>query len=219
MNTFKFFASSLLIAITFPTSQASYSMEEEKKDPPELHQRHYRREESESLMKIQLIQELSHAPSEESLACYTEAAEKGNVLAQYSLGGFYYNGHGVPKDYEKARERFEQAALQGYAPAQHNLGDLYYKGEGAEKDYVKAREWWEKAAAQGNAEAQYSLGNLYYNGLRISQNYVQAREWLEKSAMQGNALAQCCLGDMNRPPKSSFYDALREIVNKRISSI
>jgi TPR repeat protein len=32
----------------------------------------------------------------------TKAAERGDVRAQYNLGGCYYRGDGVPQDYTRA---------------------------------------------------------------------------------------------------------------------
>ena len=47
----------------------------------------------------------------------------------------YYNGLGVEKDYQKAKEWYEKAAAQGNARAQTNLGDMYYNGEGVSQNY------------------------------------------------------------------------------------
>ena len=47
-------------------------------------------------------------------------AEQGDVRAQTSLGGMYYNGQGVQRDYAEATKWVRKAAERGYAPAQAN---------------------------------------------------------------------------------------------------
>lgn len=50
-----------------------------------------------------------------------EAAEQGDVDAQYMLGDFYANGEGVKQDYEKAIEWTKKAADQGHIMAKLQL--------------------------------------------------------------------------------------------------
>ena len=124
------------------------------------------------------------------------AAAQGNAQAQVWLGALYFLGHGVPQDYVKARQWFDQAAAQGNADAQRSLGLLYNSGWGVPQDYTKARQWYEKAAAQGDAGAQVWLGALYAQGHGVPQDYVQAASWYEKAAAQGDADAQYFLGKL-----------------------
>ena len=44
---------------------------------------------------------------------YREAAEKGDVEAQSSLGSMYENGHGIERDYVEAAKWYRKAAEQG----------------------------------------------------------------------------------------------------------
>jgi hypothetical protein len=53
----------------------------------------------------------------------------------------YYNGRGVPQDYEQAAKWYTKAAEQGVAKAQYNLGVMYSKGQGVIEDYVEAYKW------------------------------------------------------------------------------
>lgn len=50
-------------------------------------------------------------------ALYCKAAEKGNALAQYSLGWIYANGRGLPRDDALAAAWLQKAAAQGDRPA------------------------------------------------------------------------------------------------------
>ena len=54
----------------------------------------------------------------------TKAAEKGNVDAINCLGYMYYKGEGVPLNYEKAREYYEEAAEKGDPNAFYNLANI-----------------------------------------------------------------------------------------------
>jgi len=65
-------------------------------------------------------------------------AEKGDVRAQTSLGGKYYNGQGVRRDYAEATKWVRKAAGRGYAPAQAYLGIMYWNGQDVPRDPVLA---------------------------------------------------------------------------------
>jgi TPR repeat protein len=91
----------------------------------------------------------SHISKADLQKLQTQAA-RGHAEAQVKLGSLYYEGHGVPQTYAKARGWYEKAAAQGNAKAQYNLGAMYYYGHsGLLPDYTTARHWFEKAAAQG----------------------------------------------------------------------
>ena len=64
-------------------------------------------------------------------ASYKRAAAQGDATAQVNLGGMYYKGKGVVKDYAEAMRWYKLAAAQGDAYAQYNLGVMYRKGEGS----------------------------------------------------------------------------------------
>ena len=119
-----------------------------------------------------------------------QVAKQGNAKAQYNLGGMYYNGQGVRKDYAQAVQWYRKAAEQGYAVAQYNLGQMYREGQGVRKDYVEAVKWYRKAAEQGFAKAQYNLGLMYAKGEGVRQNYKIAKEWFGKAC--DNGLQQGC---------------------------
>ena len=137
-----------------------------------------------------------HATDEDAFRWYSMSAEMGNAMAQFNLGGFYYNGEGVLQDYAKAAEWWTKAAEQGYADAQCNLTLMYDMGQGVAQDYAKAVEWCTKAAEQGNARGQCNLGVMYENGRGVAQDDAKAFEWYTKAAEQGHARAQFYLALM-----------------------
>jgi TPR repeat protein len=118
-----------------------------------------------------------------------EAAKQGDAAAQYNLGVLYYNGEGVPQDYETAVYWFRKATEQGNAFAQYNLGLSYYMGHGVPQDYMAAIQLFQKAAEQGHARAQYDLGTMYYSGKGVPQNNIEAYAWLNIAADRGSEKA------------------------------
>ena len=87
-------------------------------------------------------------------------AERGNVAAQFALGGMYAMGEGVPQDDREAMKWFRLAAEQGHATAQLSLSFYYASGEGVPQDYVKAYAWLNLAASQGLDDAKRNLDVL-----------------------------------------------------------
>ncbi|TKB60007.1 MAG: sel1 repeat family protein [Nitrospira sp.] len=112
----------------------------------------------------QSTEQTSAAPpndiSEEELQALRMQAAQGDAKAQTSLGFLYYNGKGIPQDYEKAREWLEIAAAQGYAAAQGVFGVLYMKGHGVPRDNVRAYMWFNLAALHLTGRPQEASAEL-----------------------------------------------------------
>src|ERR1700728_2845126 len=100
----------------------------------------------------------------DSLEVLRAKAEHGDAKAQAELGGRFYLGRGVSKDYTSAALWVGKAADQGDALAQGMLGSMYYKGQGVAQDYAAAVLWSRKAAEQDNAVGESILGTMYYAG-------------------------------------------------------
>ncbi|MDR2219666.1 MAG: SEL1-like repeat protein [Methylobacillus sp.] len=133
-----------------------------------------------------------------------QAAEQGDIAAQYYVGMMYRYGYGVEKNYETARKWFIKAAEQGNPVAQYYaayieieiLNSKSYSDEEAMpriKDVVK---WLDKSAAQGDAYAQFGLGALYRDGEGVPKDEAKAVELIRLAAEQGLANAQYTLGNM-----------------------
>jgi len=83
-----------------------------------------------------------------------QAAWRGHVQAQSSLGTFYFT---APKPYKNPRAALKwthKAAEKGYAAAQFNLGWMYEIGRGLSHSQAKAETWYRRAADQGHELAQ-----------------------------------------------------------------
>lgn len=138
--------------------------------------------------------------------------ETGRLGGNAMLGQYYYYGHGVEKDYQKARPLLEQAAAQTIHPwsqaiGLQYLGLLYLNGLAGEKDVPRAIAYLESVAdqtanKQAQAEAQDQLGMIYYYGSEgIPQNFPLARSYFQNAAQQSThkqqqTIAQKYLGKM-----------------------
>jgi TPR repeat protein len=121
-------------------------------------------------------------------------AKRGDVAAQFMLGGMFDTGKGVPQDPVQAAFWYRKAADQGAPLAQFSLGMMYYTGEGIPQDYSQAAAWLRKAADQGNSDAEHALGVLYDSGKGVRKDSTQAALWYRKAAEQGDVEAQHSLG-------------------------
>lgn len=104
----------------------------------------------------------THARDDNNIQICTALADRGNVVAQNTLGEIYYGDNLLYQkgNHTKARLLFEKAAAQGLAQAQYNLGSMY---RDELSNFPIALSWFEKAAAQGNVDAQNSIGYIYEN--------------------------------------------------------
>lgn len=127
---------------------------------------------------------------------YQQAADRGDVEAQFDLGMMYKEGRGVPRDERVAAMWFKKAARQGLVRAQVVLGEMYSEGVGVLKNDMEAVRWFRMAAKKGNASAQFNLGMSYANGEGVRKNERKAVLWYRKAAEQGYAAAQVGLAIM-----------------------
>ena len=112
----------------------------------------------------------------------TQAAEKGQAVAQYRLGTLYERGQGVVADPAKASHWYELAANQGNRKAMHNLAVFY----ASKKDMANAARWFAKAASLGLSDSQFNLAVLYERGDGVPQSLVEAFKWYSIAAAAGD---------------------------------
>jgi len=147
-------------------------------------------------IRLDLVQsKLATNPAQVTMfRSFKARAEKGDAVAQFSLGNCYENGNGVAKNLDEAANWWRKAADQGHPNAQFKTGLCYESGIGVPRDFVQAVSWYRKAAAQGDADAQNNLGKCYADGDGVPRDFVQAVSWYRKAAEQGHAGAQFNLG-------------------------
>jgi len=123
-----------------------------------------------------------------------EAAESGDVTAQYNLGLMNLYGDGVAESATEAAAWFLKAGEQEHDEAQYSLAKAYLNGEGVQKDLAEAEKWYRQSANQGNAEAQFRLARLLHEDDLESES----AKWYLAAAEQYHPAAQFRLGDMYR---------------------
>jgi localization factor PodJL len=116
----------------------------------------------------------------------TQAAEKGQAVAQYRLGTLYERGQGVPTDAAKAAHYYELAANQGNRKAMHNLAVSFAGGTARGKNMAEAARWFAKAAALGLSDSQFNLAVLYERGDGVPQSLLDAYKWYSIAAASGD---------------------------------
>jgi len=124
-----------------------------------------------------------------NIAEIKKAAEQGNMEAQRKLGLKYFNGNGLPEDYQKAVEWYQKAAEQGDEMAQWFLGGMYDEGKGVNQNINQALFWYAKAAEQGSSRAQFRLGEIFAEGNGVPKNDMVAYSWYSLAANQGDMIA------------------------------
>ncbi|MEE8202368.1 MAG: tetratricopeptide repeat protein [Alphaproteobacteria bacterium] len=117
-------------------------------------------------------------------------ADKGNPIAQYSVGWLYANGRGVEKDPAVSRRWYRKAAEQGNVDARNGLAVMYATGKGVRRDDRKAAHWYREGTEADCALAQVHLSELYANGLGVPQDKREAEKWQRKAAEQKPDLAK-----------------------------
>ena len=82
----------------------------------------------------------------EAFKIWKPLAEKGNDLAQYSLGVMYRDSLGIEQNYKLAEKWTRLSAEQGNPTAAFNLAHIYELGLGVEKDFTEAMKWYDMAS-------------------------------------------------------------------------
>ncbi|KAL7534453.1 hypothetical protein ACHAXR_005889 [Thalassiosira sp. AJA248-18] len=101
--------------------------------------------------------------NEEEIERMKKRTEAGDVSAMRHLGHRYFEGDGVPQDFNKALELWHRAVKLDCVMSHSNIGYAYFYGEGVEKDVKKARYHWERAAMGGDVAARHNLGIVESN--------------------------------------------------------
>ncbi len=125
-------------------------------------------------------------------------AERGDAVAQETLGFMYLRGEGVAPDDAIAFRWFKLAALAGRPDAEFELGKMYRDGRGVSADGNAALSWFRRAADHGMTEAFVAVAELYLGQNSgqsgIPPDPIAAAEWLLRAADLGSADAMYLIG-------------------------
>lgn len=145
---------------------------------------------------LTVIHTADAAERDRHVAQWHQAAEQGDVLAQYTLA--YWYSQGPSEDAKSVLYWQQKIAQQAEATpsdstdifkngsvAQLSMAHRYEHGGGVPQDDAQALDWYIKSANKGNYLAQYRLGMRYKTGHGVVEDKAQARFWLTQSANEG----------------------------------
>ncbi|MFD7479319.1 tetratricopeptide repeat protein [Streptomyces sp. NPDC059837] len=121
---------------------------------------------------------------EMAAALFRMAADSGDVVAKFNLGGMYLRGEGVPESEEKGIELLEEASVEGLDDASVQLADI----KASVEDYAGARGILERIVPEGDVPSRSAknLATMCYQGLGGPVDRVKAL---------GSSLKMAELGD------------------------
>lgn len=135
---------------------------------------------------------------DQALPILEQLTDEGHLPAQHTLGAYFANESGIPRDWDKAIALWKDAAQKGYPDSLLTLGNLYRQGHAHVKpDPQQAMFYYRQAADLGIPDAEYELGMMYINepGADTAHQEDGVRLLLS-AAEQGCAAAQHQIGLM-----------------------
>ncbi|GBB84021.1 hypothetical protein RclHR1_10670003 [Rhizophagus clarus] len=145
---------------------------------------------------------------QDAFKLYQEAAELGDMLAQFELANMYINGNDIDKDYGKAFKLSKKLSEKNFSCGMNMLGYCYRFGVGTSTDLQKAFNLYQKAADLGNIAGMYHLGRCYKNGLGTNVNYEKAFALFQEAANYGISSAQYYLALMYKKGHGTEKDMI-----------
>jgi TPR repeat protein len=115
-------------------------------------------------------------------------AEKGDYFAYSafsSMGWFYLNGEGVPKNDAEAFKWFRKAVEAGDYDYASMLGNFCQDGKGVPKNETEAARWFERGALMDETDAMINAGAAWGNGTGVRKDHVRAYAWANVAAARG----------------------------------
>jgi TPR repeat protein len=131
---------------------------------------------------------------EEGIQNLKEAAEKGSVYGNLTLGTVFLYGFGVPINEKESVKWLETAAEKGDNTAQFTLGNLYLYGMGVSKTDKKAFEWFSMAAKNGHSDGKYNLACCFIQGIGTTKDTKEGFRLLLEAAKDSNIHAEYNIG-------------------------
>ena len=124
------------------------------------------------------IQAQSITEVSDSLRAIVRSATDGNAEAQNIVGGWFYEGKHVTRDYEQAFRWWFKSAKSGNAKAIGNVGLCYQLGRGVEADSLQAVQYYTTSIRKGNKKlfenhvALADKGNVFSN-VFVGESYIE----------------------------------------------
>lgn len=133
----------------------------------------------------------------DALQIWEEAANAGDIRAQYHLARMFEAGRGriLKRDYPSAIRWYETAARRGHPGALYALGRMSENGTGMRQNYLLALQYYAMAVRYAELpRAHFALAQMYFHGRGVPQDYQKAIENYIAAAKRGHAPAQYVYG-------------------------
>jgi TPR repeat protein len=144
---------------------------------------------------------------QQSVDCYTRAAELGSVESLSNLGSLYESADsGALRDLSKAKCCYEKSARKNCSVAAYDLGAIYLGGHGEPAAPYKAVYWFKRAAKQNFAPALYQLANCYESGIGGCHSAAARFKLLKRAALASYSPAEFKLGQMYEAGQGTAKD-------------
>lgn len=123
---------------------------------------------------------------------YERDAAGGDSYAMTRIGGMYYKGEGVPKDFHAAYLEYSKAANAGDPGGLLNVAIMSERGEGVEgKQEAAAAALYRQLAAKGYGPAEFELARVTESGIGgVTQDKAEALRLYKLAAQHGAQLAK-----------------------------
>jgi TPR repeat protein len=140
------------------------------------------------------------------------AAEKGDAVAQVTVGKCYARGKVVPYNAVEAAAWYRKAAEQGDAAGQFEFGGCLLSNYGVLRDDAEAFKWIRKSAEQGYGQSFTWLARFYDKAWEgVATNFPEALRWYLRAANSGDDWAQFRLGEMYAAGQGATKDAVEAL--------
>ena len=123
-----------------------------------------------------------------------KSAIDGNAESCYMLAEKYYNGIGVEKNREIAKDWYYQAAKKGHASAQYMYGYILCVSARGEKDLALGVKYVKASANKLHTGAMLLLARNYFYGVGVKKSERKAFKVWKKASEIGCPEAQYYLG-------------------------
>ena len=127
----------------------------------------------------------------EGVQWYTKAAELGDPYSEWTIGRYYEDGDGVPRDLDKALQWFKRAQNSGFR-AESDIASVYAE----QQDLIEAHQWYTRALEAADPFAAQQLGQCYKYGdacrgvcdwrKPCPRDPYKAYLWLRVASLYGN---------------------------------
>ncbi len=128
--------------------------------------------------------------AKEAISWYQKAVDKGIPFGNECIGLIYYQGKGIPTDYEKAYQYFTKDNVKKSACTTYSLAEMYRQGLYVEKDETEACRLYENIVYDDSKYAElddyywracYRLGTAKHYGHGIEKDLEEAIQLLAKA--------------------------------------